>query len=199
MDLYTQGTLTVTFDQTPASPGTDYLFPYGYNEQGVSFTAPLGVALVGPNTSPYPDDGTTYLQLGYGTSLQIADLNSSIFSLDSVDLAGFMTGMPPGSAITFIGYHPDGTTVTTSFTPGSAPSGVADFQTFDFGSDWSDLTYVQVPGPNTPDQGWSMDNLILTVPEPGTGALFILGGLLFQFHRRKRAAGLPQSSNRYIR
>jgi hypothetical protein len=44
------------------------------------------------------------------------------------------------------------------------------FQTFYFGPEFSGLTRVEIPS-----YGWSLDNLYVSVPEPGTFALMILG------------------------
>lgn len=115
--------------------------------------------------------------------------DGSTFSLVSVDLAEYSTGFS-GQPVTvpFIGYHPDGSTVTMSFTTDGIIDGtgpLADFQTFDFNpQDWNNLTHVEIPS-----SLWSLDNLVVSVPEPTTTALLLLGGLAIGFtrlHNRRR-------------
>jgi hypothetical protein len=38
---------------------------------------------------------------------------------------------------------------------------------------------------DSPD-GWSVDNLVVIVPEPGTGALLAMGAFVFSFWQSKR-------------
>ncbi len=71
----------------------------------------------------------------------------------------------------FIGYHPDGSTVTTSFTTDGIIDGTGplpDFQTFYF-TGFTDLTQVEIPA-----SSWSLDNLVVSVPEPSAGSLFLV-------------------------
>ncbi len=86
----------------------------------------------------------------------------------------------------FTGYYADGSTVTTSFTTDGIIDGtgpVQDFQTFLFpNKEWSGLKRVEVPG-----WGWSLDNLVVSVPEPGTWALALCGAALLRLgHLRRR-------------
>lgn len=112
--------------------------------------------------------------------------NGSLFGLVSVDLAEYSTVLPDAVTVQFVGYYADGGTVTTSFTTDGIIDGtgpLADFQTFYFDpKDWSGLTRVEIP-----TWGWSLDNLVVAVPEPSPGALLLLGGLTlgaFKWRRR---------------
>jgi hypothetical protein len=62
---------------------------------------------------------------------------------------------------------------------------LVDFETFNFGPEFSSLTKVEIP-----DYGWSLDNLKLSVqvPEPSGGALLVLAsaGLFFKRRLHKR-------------
>lgn len=138
--------------------------------------------------SSSPDDGSAYLQtlLVPAETLQFSFTNGSVFGLLSVDLAEYSTVRPNAVTVQFVGYHPDGSTVTTSFTTDGIIDGtgpLADFQTFSFnGLIFTDLTRVEIP-----TSGWSLDNLVVFVPEPSGGALLALGGLLLgEWHCRRR-------------
>ena len=74
---------------------------------------------------------------------------------------------------------------TDGIIDGTGP--LADFETFTFGPEFSGLTRVEIP-----TIGWSLDNLAVSlgVPEPGTGALLIVGAavLAVRFRKRKMAS-----------
>jgi hypothetical protein len=102
--------------------------------------------------------------------------NGSMFGLTSVDLAEYSTGQASAVAVRFIGYRFDGSMVTTDLTTDGVIDGtgpIADFQTFNFGPEFSSLTRVEVP-----TFGWSLDNLVVSIPEPGTWALLLAGAFL---------------------
>ncbi len=62
---------------------------------------------------------------------------------------------------------------------------LADFQTFYFGPEFAGVYQVRIPA-----YGWSLDNLRLLVPEPGTGALLVVGAAVFAVRVLKRSARL---------
>lgn len=110
--------------------------------------------------------------------------DGSLFGLVSVDLAEYSTVVPDAVTVQFIGYYAGGGTITTSFTTDGIIDGtgpLADFQTFTFGSGWTGLTRVEVPG-----YGWSLDNLVVSVPEPASGTFLLLEGLVLWQSRRPR-------------
>ncbi len=49
---------------------------------------------------------------------------------------------------------------------------LADFQTLYFGPEFSGLVQVRIP-----TYGWSLDNLVVTIPEPSAGGLLFLGAV----------------------
>jgi hypothetical protein len=183
-----QGTINITFDGSPFQPvGTSY-GSSSYIEAGISFTpidpnapfAQFGRRKGGGTPPPYwPDNGTAYLQTGIADSLKFSFLNNSVFGVSSVDLAGF-SDIHPDFSVQFVGYRPDGSTVTTDFSGNGL-----NFKTFYFGPEFTGLSRVEIS-----TIGWSLDNLVVSVPEPGTGMLLLLGcGIIgFQLLCRKRTA-----------
>jgi hypothetical protein len=173
-----QSTLQITFDGPPVQPPGTAAIVTNYTEAGMLFTTiPLsgGFVRVGANpTSFRPDDGSAYLQGLIPVPIQLSFNDGSIFEMTSVDLAEYSTVVSDAVTVEFIGYHPDGSTVTESFTTDGIIDGtgpLADFQTFNF-TGFTDLTRVEIP-----TYGWSLDNLVITVPEPTSSALLLAGGL----------------------
>lgn len=174
----------ITFDGPPIiAPGTGMVV-LEYSEGGMLFTPilapfprPFHFARTGGGYPGTPDNGTGYLMAGLGSTLMFRSFNGLQFDLLSVDLAEYSTVVPDPVTVTFIGYRPDGTTVTESFrTDGiiDASGPLEDFQTFRFGPDFRGLDRVEVP-----TYGWSLDNLFVSVPEPGSLSLLLLGAALF--------------------
>lgn len=175
-----QGTLQINFDGPPLQPPGSSYGVQSYYESGIYFEPLPGSdgftrAWTG-RSSAWPDDGTPYVIAGAGDTLAFSFENDSVFGVKSIDLAAFSASFPDFT-VDFVGYHPDGSTITTSF----SGNGI-NFQNYNFGSDWSSgLTRVEIP-----NYGWSLDNLVVAVPEPGAGALFGLGALALSFWWRKR-------------
>jgi PEP-CTERM motif len=188
-----QGTfqsLTITFDGPPViAPGTGRVVQQ-YYESGLSFTpidpnAPFsGFERYGPSTLGFADNGTVHLTASLGDSLKFSFINSLAFDLYSVDLAEYSTVVPDAVTVHFLGYRHDGSIVTTDFTTDGIIDGtgpLADFQTFYFGPEFTDLDRVEIP-----TYRWSLDNLVVSIPEPATGALAIVGAALLGVRFRKR-------------
>jgi len=149
--------------------------------QGTSF------ARTGGGIPGLPEDGTAYLQ-SIGGTLMFSFTNGSLFNLDSVDLAEYSTVVSNAVAVRFVGYHPDSSTVTMDWTTdgiidGSGP--LADFQTFGFRGSFTGLSRVEIPS-----YGWSLDNLIVSIPEPSVGGLLCLAAVLsgLRFFKRKQTS-----------
>ncbi len=109
---------------------------------------------------------------GYSNTLAFTFIDSSNFDLRSVDLAENSFSTEPAT-VQFVGYRPDGSFITTEFTTdgiNDMTGPLADFQTFYFGPEFSGLTRVEIP-----TFGWSLDNLVIAIPEPGGGVLLLLG------------------------
>ncbi len=135
----------------------------------------------------WANNGTTVLTPHY--DVIFARTDSSLFSLGSMDLAGF----PPGDEGTMqvIGTFADSSTISTTFTLDGivdGSGGSVDFETFAFG--WNNLASVRIVNTaGSVDGLFSVDN-ITPVPEPETYAMLLAGlGLLgFMAHRRKETA-----------
>jgi hypothetical protein len=188
-----QGTTRVTFDGAPLlRPGTARV-EQSYNESGVWFAPILGTdGFIRQGSNPpaafWPDNGTAYVVAAVGESLMSGLEDGSEFSLVSVDLAEWSTDYPQAVSVRFVGYKPDGSTVTTTLVTDGIMDGtgpLADFETLYFGPEFSGLRRVEIP-----TTGWSLDNLVFSIPEPGSGALLLTGGSIFglRFFGRKRRA-----------
>ncbi len=198
-----QGMLQITFDGPPAQPPDSSYLVTNYYESGMVFRplpssqgfARTGANLMGGNPrSFFPDDGSAYLQtlIIPAETLGFSFTNGSLFSLLTVDLAEYSTVRPNAVTVQFVGYHPDGSTVTTSFTTDGIIDGtgpLADFQTFSFnGLGFSNLTRVEMP-----TSGWSLDNLVVVAPEPATTSLlgFVAVTLFGHAVRKRRHRRVP--------
>jgi hypothetical protein len=110
--------------------------------------------------------------------------NGAFFDLVSVDLAEYSTLYQEPLVVRFVGYRHDGTVVTNHITTDGIIDGtgpLADFQTFYFGPDFSGLSRVELP-----TWGWSLDNLVVAVPEPPVCQVLILGAALAALWSFKR-------------
>jgi hypothetical protein len=172
-----QGTVKITFNGYPR-PGAAVYIPY-YSESGVWFEPlPWSDGFIrgnGIGTTLWPDNGTDYLQASAGDSLRFDFINKSVFDLTSVDLTGYSTVVPDFN-VDFVGYKADGSTVTENI----SGSGI-NFNTYYFDSSFTGLTRVEIPG-----FAWSLDNVVLTVPEPGQTRLMILGAVTVWAARKRR-------------
>ena len=171
---------TVTFDGLPyVAPGSDIGVTY-YYEAGVEFkpVVPNGLfGRAGGGRAGFPDNGTAYILNGFGDSLAATLQSGGRFGLVAVDLSEFSTFYPVPRIVEFVGYRPDGTTVTTEFTTDGIIDGtgpLADFQSFYFDSRFADLLRIEVP-----TYRYALDNMVFsTIPEPSSYALMVLGATL---------------------
>ena len=185
---HAQGTIQITFDGPPVQiPGSGVIVTQ-YTEAGMTYASIDSTSGFVRRTgagqlSLFPDNGTSYLQTALGQSLQFNFMNGSLFGMISVDLAEYSTVFQAPTTIQFVGYYQNGSTVTASFTTDGVIDGdgpLADFQTFFFDPlTWNGLTRVEIP-----NFGWSLDNMVVSVPEPSTWALGFLGGGLLLLLRR---------------
>jgi len=155
---------------------------------------PYYLVRVGGGRQAFPENGSAYLIAGLGCSLAASAWSGQRFGLVSVDLAEFSTLYQTPLAVPFVGYRPDGSTVTTKFTTDGIIDGtglLADFQTFYFDSRFADLVGIEIP-----TYGWSLDNIVFSqAPEPATAVLLVVGGLALWTSR----AGFRPPASRYRR
>jgi hypothetical protein len=171
--LLGQGTLTITFDGPPPQPpGTGKLVP-DYLEGGVLFTPVIEpytpgslIARSGGGMLGFPENGSAYI-LSSPLGMAFSFVDGSLFGIRALDLAAFSEELPE-IVIQLIGYRLDSTTISTSFDG----YGI-EWRTVEFDEQWaSGLARVEIaPGVVS----WSIDNLVVIIPEPASGSLFVLG------------------------
>lgn len=133
-------------------------------------------------------NGSTVLTAHY--DVIFARNDSSLFSLSSLDLAGFPTDSE--GTIQIIGTFADSSTISTTFTLDGVVDGSdgrIDFETFSLGTDWINLASARIVNtdPNSNQGLFSVDNInIIPVPEPETYTMLLAGLGLLGFMVRGR-------------
>lgn len=157
-----QRKMEITFDGPPTQPPGTTAPEQDYYESGMWFRGlNSGFGRVGPATPGYPDNGTAHLKAAPGELLVFSFTNGYLFNLVTVDLAEYSTVVSGPVTVQFVGYRPNGTTVTNQFTTDGIIDGTGpleDFQTAGF-SEFTELSRVEIP-----TSGWSLDRLIVGVP-----------------------------------
>lgn len=184
---------TITFDGYPlVPPGQDIGYTY-YWEDGMIFT-PISpgeqFGRAGGGREGFPHDGTAYVLQGAFDTFSGHRDGGTRFGLFSADLAEFSILYDVPKTVQFIGYRPDGSTVTTEFTTDGIIDGtgpLADFETFYFDEQFADLVRFEVPS-----HGYALDNLVYfnVIPEPSAPALVLLAvGIRWMCKRRRSRPG----------
>ncbi|HWD92872.1 MAG TPA: PEP-CTERM sorting domain-containing protein [Verrucomicrobiae bacterium] len=179
-----QGTLTITFDEPPVPTGQTVVS--SYVESGMRFEGIVGFGRFASGFQPgFPDDGTAYLHgaghAGYN-DVYGSFIDGSTFGVSSIDLAASGGNSTEISAV-FEGWFANGTVLTETV----SGTGI-DFRTVDFGPEWSSgLTAFGISNDQSSPDGWSVDTLVVVVPEPASGALLLAGGVAgLAFRKLKR-------------
>jgi len=154
----------ITFDP-PLQPGGVTRMDDWF-EQGMRFTGPNGFSQYDSGRSRAPDNGSAYLRFAKGPAqtLTFKYVDSTPFTLVSVDLAEYSTFFAEAKTIRFDCHKTDGTVQTGNFTVDGSidgPGGILDFETFAFGPEFTEISYVEVPTTT-----YSMDNVV-SVQLPG--------------------------------
>src|ERR1051326_3605242 len=157
--------IQITFDGPPEQPPGPGKIVTSYTESNMSFRPILrsrGFSRYGSgDTGGGPDNGTAYVSAALGESLMFDFSNGPVFDLVSIDVAEYSTFYQTPLRVRFVGYHPDGSTVTTNFTTDGVIDGtgpLADFENFYFDQEWTNLARVEIPS-----YGWSLDNLVVSI------------------------------------
>lgn len=151
----------IGFNEPPNAPDPGSgIYVQSYGEDGVRFL-PLpgsqGFVRFGGGHELAPDNGTPYIQATLGDSLRVDFVDGSSFSLISLELALYSSRVPP-QRVQFVSYRKDGSLVFAEAEVDSLA-----FRTIIFSSEFSNLTHIDIP-----TYEWSLDNLIIQVPEPRT-------------------------------
>ena len=176
---------TVTLDYPWVASGIGYYTTY-YDQSGMSFSVNepypgADMARAGAVLTGHPSDGTPHLEfvntLGPSHFVELSLTNGSPFGVTAVDLADPVAPSMVPVSITFNGFKTDGSMVSQTFSVGGGES--TTFQTFRFSPDLGyGLARVEIPSSR-----WAMDNLVFTIPEPGSGSLVFLGVLAVAVRR----------------
>lgn len=157
--MLAQDPLHITFDPPLVPGGVKPLDDWV--EEDMHFTGPEGFSQYDFGREGCPDNGTAYLKFASGPrqTLVFEPLYSTPFKLISVDLAEYSTRFRTHKTITFVGHKTNGATVIGEFIidgviDGTGP--LVDFETFIFGEEFSNLSYVEIP-----TTGYSMDNMVI--------------------------------------
>ena len=191
VDAVATVTLQIDYDISPPAPSTQVGFG-SYQEDGFT-TKPLGPVLTatpfllrrnGGSNTGFPENGSAYLQLALGDSLEVFQDSGEVFTPISVDLAEYSDLFAAVMSVGFTGYFSSGPPVTTSFSldgiiDGTGP--MADFETFLFPSSFENIIRLE-----STTNFFSADRLIVSVPEPGRAALLLLGLMLAVASRQRR-------------
>lgn len=154
------GTRILTFDPPNFLGGPANYNPY-LEEQNFVVSTATGAYVQGAYTAAYPNNGTFYARsLSSETNFTVRHRETIPFTILSADLSEYATGNL-AKTVNFIGYKVGGETVSQSFRTDGVIDGtgpLADFQTFNFNSTFTNLTKVVVG-----TTGFMIDNLALLV------------------------------------
>ena len=154
----------------------------------INMGGPYGFMSIFPPSSspthPHPQNGTKYIQMSTQNMYPaiITEKSGSPFDIMSIDIGEYSSvfrGEPRTS--TFKGYSTSGEILTQVFTVDGFFDGVGglnDFETFNFGSEWKDLTRVEFIN------GLTFDNIAISIPEPSIAGLMGFTGCGIFFVRR---------------
>ncbi len=175
----TANILVIAATNPPVEPGEIIIgfnpasLPFGsrmvtnWTESGFFFSTPNRMAHSDAGLANWPDNGSAFLVFSANQKpLTFRHLAGNLFSLRSMDLAEYSTVFRTPKDITVTGYKADNSPVSVVVRIDGAidgPGGAADFQTFTFGPEFSQLDRVEV----FPDI-YSLDNVRVLVESAPT-------------------------------
>lgn len=192
-----QEAIRVTFDRYQMPPGTVWSNGSYYAESSVQAEGRFTLRWSGDPL--FPDNGTAYLQPSGGELFFVYRGATRSFDAVSVDLALYSVSSLEPVTVQFAasGYSRRQDIIATAqFTV----AGVVDvqgrptFQTFYFPPEFRGMYYLSVT-PTAPL--WSLDNLVVFIPEPASGTLLLFGALGLWLLRRQHLGegGVSHASN----
>jgi hypothetical protein len=185
----------LTFDELPSTDAIFSHITYGEYEFDSDHFHTFGA-------TPYYDNvvwnGTTFLgyESGRGHPLVMTRTDGGAFSLEALDVGEFFNyengDRPNAQLLDITGTLASGGTVSYQLTLDyifDGRYGQPDFQTFQLPGLFTNVTSIVFTGLrfNGWDGGVSIDNLVVSVPEPGTLALLGAGLLMVGAARRRKA------------
>jgi len=168
---YEERGFSITAFGYPGDSPSDYFFAFRNYPPG--FRNANGLNTV-------PSNGTNVMVPFTRTFVILRNLNDAIFSLLSVDVAEYSAVPDVNTAMRFIGYRVDGSSLSRVVNINRGIFGeFTDFQTLTFDESWAGLARVSIEASDDflfrTRIGFSMDNLIVSVvPEPMTAGLLLL-------------------------
>jgi hypothetical protein len=166
---------------------------------GFLFTSPSDHFHLLNQVTPFADSGSTNLFIhdnggaNAGNSMTMTQVGGGTFSINIAWLSEGFIGFG-AATVHVVGNIFGGGTVTTDFRLDGiidGPGQVNDFQTFNFGANWTNLASVNFTGVGgtVNEHAWSIDNIEVNapVPEPETYGMMLAGlGLMgFMILRRR--------------
>ena len=159
---------TITFDP-PLNPGAAQYLPNRL-EDGMLFTSPNGFVQYDSGMDRVPDNGSAYLKFDYRRTLEFRSIDSTPFTLTSIDLAEYSTLFAEPKTITIVGHKTNGAIIRRRVILDGVmdgPGPLIEFETFLFGEEFSNLSYVEIPTGR-----YTMDNVVV---ESGAGGATLMG------------------------
>lgn len=168
--------------------GFEFVFGTGSSGEGSGPAALIGEPGVNIICSPpcSSDGSSAYYSLN-GASLTMSKIDSSPFSLVTIDAAQVFTTLDFSLELSIIGELEGGGVVTTVLS--TAPGGADTFAKYSLPSSFTNLLSVEFVGGNIyPENEFAIDNIVV-IPEPSTWAMMGIGfiGLGFLGSRRARS------------